>query len=296
MNEIMMGKIVMVTGATGGIGKVTALELAKMGAQMVLVGRSPEKAERTAQEIQIQSGNPQVDFLVADLSSQQDIRRLAAEFNQRYDHLNVLVNNAGAYLNHREESVDGIEMTFALNHLGYFLLTHLLLDALKAGAPARIVNVSSAAHTGARFNLDDVEMKNNFSGWTAYSNSKLANLYFTYALDRRLQGSGITVNALHPGFVDTNFGVSNGGTFGKVFNVIQKVGAISPQEGAQTSIYLASSPEVEGISGKYFSKKKPVKSTDVSYDEEAAEMLWKISLDYTGLLPVEKFPSEAALS
>lgn len=282
-NNSLQGKIILVTGATNGIGKVTARELAKMGATTVVAGRNPEKTARTVMEIREASGNPAVDMLVGDLSSQVDVRRLAAEFRQRYDRLNVLVNNAGAYFMKRAESVDGIEMTFALNHLGYFLLTHLLLDALKAGGPARIVNVSSAAHIGGRLNLDDLEMKQNFSGWGAYAQSKLANLMFTYELSRRLEGQEITVNALHPGFVDTNFGVSNGGLGGRLMNVAQKIGAISPEEGAETSIYLASSPEVEGISGKYFSKKKAVFSSRLSRDKALWQTLWERSLEMTGL-------------
>jgi len=282
-NTLMQGKIILVTGATDGIGKITARELAKMGATTVIAGRSPEKTARTVMEIREASGNPNVDLLVGDLSSQADVRRVTAEFNQRYDRLDVLVNNAGAYFMKRAESVDGIEMTFALNHLGYFLLTHLLLDALKAGSPARIVNVSSAAHLGARLNLNDLEMKSGFSGWGAYAQSKLANLLFTYELSRQLGGQGITVNALHPGFVDTNFGVSNGGLGGMLMSLAQKVGAISPEEGSQTSIYLASSPEVEGISGKYFSKKKAVGSSRISQDQELARALWERSLELTGL-------------
>ncbi len=282
-NQIMQGKSVLVTGATDGIGKITARELAKMGAAVTIVSRNPEKTARTVIEIREASGNPNVDMLVADLSSQADIRRAAAEFNARHDHLNVLVNNAGAYFMKRTESVDGIEMTFALNHLGYFLLTHLLLDALKAGSPARIVNVSSAAHVGGRLNLDDLQMKKRFSGWAAYSQSKLANLYFTYELSRQLEGQGVTVNALHPGFVDTNFGVSNGGLGGWMMNLFQKIGAISPEEGAKTSIYLASSPEVEGITGKYFADKKPVNSSRISYAPDLARALWERSLELTGL-------------
>ena len=282
-NQLMQGKNAMVTGATNGIGKITARELAKMGAVVMIVGRNPEKTAQTVTEIREASGNPNVDMLVGDLSSQADIRRVAAEFNARYDHLNVLVNNAGAYFMKRTESVDGIEMTFALNHLGYFLLTDLLLDALKAGSPARIVNVSSAAHTGGRLNLDDLQMKNRFSGWGAYSQSKLANLYFTYELSRRLEGQNITVNALHPGFVDTNFGVSNGGLGGWMMSLFQKIGAIPPEKGAETSIYLASSPEVEGITGKYFANKKPVNSAPISYDQDLARALWERSLELTGL-------------
>ena len=174
-------------------------------------------------------------------------------------------------------------MTFALNHLGYFLLTHLLLEALRASSSARIVNVSSAAHLGGKLNLDDLQMKNTYSGWAAYAQSKLANVLFTYQLSKQLENEAITVNALHPGFVDTNFGVSNGGLGGWMMSLFQKIGAISPEEGAETSIYLASSPEVEGITGKYYDKKKAVSSSRLSQDQDLARALWEHSLELTGL-------------
>lgn len=276
-------RIVMVTGATSGVGKVTALELARMGLRTVLVGRSLEKTVRTAAEIQVQSGNPQVDYLVGDLSSQAEIRRLVQEFKQRYDRLNVLVNNAGAVFVRRSLSVDGIEKTFALNHLAPFLLTNLLLDSLKNGAPARVVNVSSIAHRWAHLRWEDLEMQRAYTGWQAYYNSKLANVYFTYELARRLQNSAITVNALHPGFVKTNVGVSNRGFIGGLVAVLQWVAAVPPEEGAETSIYLAASPEVQGVTGKYFIHKRAVRSSASSYDLAAAQKLWEISRAMTGL-------------
>jgi NAD(P)-dependent dehydrogenase (short-subunit alcohol dehydrogenase family) len=223
-----------------------------------------------------------VNGLVADLSSQASVRQLAAEFLEGYERLDILVNNAGAFFARRQVSVDGIEMTLALNHLGYFLLTHLLLDRLKDSAPARIVNVSSGAHVAARLNLDDLENQRGFSGWKAYGESKLANIYFTYELARRLDGSGVTVNALHPGFVATNFGVSNGGLLAPVFRLFQ-LAAITPQEGAQTTLYLAASPEVEGVTGQYFDRCKAVRSSGVSYDPQIARRLWEISAEMTGL-------------
>ena len=280
-NGIMTGKVVLVTGATNGIGQVTAHSLAGMGATVVVSGRVPQKTSATVQAICSQTGNEQVEGLVADLSSQSQIKRLAEDFRARYDHLDVLVNNAGAILMKREESVDGIEMTFALNHLNYFLLTHLLLDRLKAASAARIVNVSSEAHRGARLNFDDLENKQGYTGWKAYGQSKLANIYFTYELSAALENSGVTANVLHPGFVATNFGRSNGGFFSPLFKVFQ-LGAITPEEGAQTSIYLASSPDVEGVTGKYFVKSKAVKSSAVSYDMSAARKLWDVSLEMTG--------------
>lgn len=274
-------RIALITGATDGIGKITAEALAQMGAQVVITGRNPQKAEAVAKELSQASGR-QVDFLTGDLSSQDEVRGLVDEFKTRYDHLDILVNNAGAVFMKRRASADGLEMTFALNHLGYFLLTLLLLDRLTAGSRARIVNVSSAAHMGGTIHFDDLQGERGYSGWKAYSQSKLANILFTYELARRLEGSRVTANVLHPGFVATNFGKSNGGLFRPLFGLAQ-FAAITPVEGAATSIYLASSPEVEGISGKYFDRKQPVKSSPASYDAAAARKLWEISLQLTHL-------------
>jgi NAD(P)-dependent dehydrogenase (short-subunit alcohol dehydrogenase family) len=210
------------------------------------------------------------------------VRRLADDFKSHFSRLDVLVNNAGAVFLTRHESADEIEMTFGLNHLNYFLLTNLLLDMLIASAPARVVNVSSGAHNGARLNFDDLENKRGYNGMRAYGQSKLANLLFTYELARRLEGKGVTANALHPGFVASNFAKNNLGILKPLMSLIQ-LGAISPEEGAQTSIYLASSPEVAGVTGKYFVKKKAVTSSTASYDEETARRLWDISARLTGL-------------
>lgn len=278
----MKGKICLVTGGTGGIGRVTAQALAQKGATVVVVARNSQKAEKVVRQIREQTGNPQVDYLIGDLSVQSDVRRVAETFRARYNRLDVLINNAGQYFWKRQLSKDGIEMTFALNHLAYFLLTHLLLDMLIASAPARIVNVSSVAHLGARLNLKDLQNKHWVFGWTVYGRSKLANLYFTYELARRLKGTGVTVNALHPGFVATNFGRSNGGIFDLIFKIGQ-IAAITPEQGAQTSIYLATSPEVEGVTGLYFRKCKPIPSSPVSYREDIARQLWQVSEEMTGL-------------
>jgi NAD(P)-dependent dehydrogenase (short-subunit alcohol dehydrogenase family) len=210
------------------------------------------------------------------------VRRAADSFLKRHNRLHILVNNAGAVFTNREVSADGYEKTFALNHLAYFLLTNLLLDAIKAAAPARIVNVSSMAHHGARLDFDNLQNERGYSSFGAYGQSKLANIYFTYELARRLEGSGVSVNCLHPGFVATNFGKSNGGIAKIIFKMVQAA-AISPERGAQTSIYLATSPEVEGVSGKYFSNRRAAASSAVSYDEKAANHLWKISQEMTGL-------------
>jgi retinol dehydrogenase 12 len=274
----MHGKVCLVTGATGGIGLITAQALARAGADVVIIGRIPDKTAAVAKQMQEEGG--QVEYLVGDLCAQSEVRRLADEFHQGHNRLDVLINNAGAFFMKRQTSREGIEMTFALNHLAYFLLTNLLLDLLIASAPSRIVNVSSGAHSAGRLNLDDVSNPHSYSGWAAYSQSKLANVYFTYELERRLEGTGVTVNALHPGFVATNFGRSNGGIFKPLFRLFQ-IGAISPEEGAKTSIYLASSPEVDGLTGKYFYKSKPVPSSPVSYDIDMARRLWDLSEELT---------------
>jgi NAD(P)-dependent dehydrogenase (short-subunit alcohol dehydrogenase family) len=280
----MSEKVVLITGATNGIGKVTALELAKQGYTVVIVGRNPTKTQATVSEIKLQSGSSTVDALIADLSSLAEIRRLADEFRQRYSRLDVLVNNAGAFYASRQESVNGYEMTFAVNHLAYFLLTNLLLDMLKASAPARIVNVSSDAHKGAKINFDDLQSTQNYGaqGFGAYGVSKLANILFTYELARQLEGTGITVNVLHPGLVATGFGTNNGGLMKLAMRFIHRF-SISPEQGADTIIYLASSPEVEGVTGKYWVKRKAIRSTDVSYNEADQKRLWNVSAEMTGL-------------
>jgi NAD(P)-dependent dehydrogenase (short-subunit alcohol dehydrogenase family) len=283
MNELD-GKTILITGATNGIGKAAALQLAKQSATMVIVGRNPAKTAQTIDEIKAQSGNPAVNGLLADLSSMADVRRLAAEFCQKYTRLDVLINNAGGVFASREMTVDGYERTFAFNHLAYFLLTNLLLDRLKAGAPARIVNVSSGAHVGATIDFDDLQNQKNYGygGNHAYGQSKLANVMFTYALARRLAGSGVMVNTLRPGVVATGFGENNAGPLrlaARIFHLF----AITPKQGADTVVYLASSPEVEGITGKYWDKRKAIPSSPVSYDEAAQQRLWDVSAQLTGL-------------
>lgn len=260
---------------------MTAQALAEQGAVVIAAGRSRERCRETVAKIKEQTGNQDVHCLLADLSSQEQIRRLAEQVHEGWPRLDVLINNAGGFFLKRRESVDGIEMTFALNHLNYFLLTHLLLDLLEAGERARIINVSSDAHRGARINFSDIEYRRGFAGMRAYGQSKLANILFTYELARRLEGSSITANALHPGFVATGFGMKNGPVADLVMRVAHLF-AISPEEGARTSIYLASSPEVEGVSGEYFVRCKTVRSDPASYDREAAQRLWGISAEMTG--------------
>ena len=281
-HPFMQGKICAVTGATSGIGAVTVRQLAAQGAQVVVISRNPQRCQDTVLDIRNQTGNAQVEYLVADLSSQDQIHNLAAEIRNRYPRLDVLVNNAGAFFLSRKESVDGIEMTFALDHLSYFLLTILLEDILKASAPARIVNVASASHRGARIDFNDLQAEHSYNPMRAYGQAKLANVLFTYELTRRLAGSGVTANALHPGFVASNFAQNNGWLVRAVMKVAHLF-AISPEQGAQTSLYLASSPEVEGITGKYFVDCKPVSSSPVSYDQDTAQKLWRVSERLTGL-------------
>jgi NAD(P)-dependent dehydrogenase (short-subunit alcohol dehydrogenase family) len=278
----MQGKICLVTGATSGIGRVTAQALAQQGATVVLVGRDAERTAATVSRIQQETGNPHVEGLLADLSAQAQVRQLAGEFQRRFARLDVLLNNAGAFFARRQVSVDGIEMTLALNHLAYFLLTHLLLDTLKATPAARIVNVSSNAHSKARFDFADPQGAQRYRGWYAYGQSKLANLLFTYELARRLAGTGVTANAVHPGFVATRFGHNNRGLVA-LFVWLAQCRALSPEQGAETLIYLATSPEVAGVTGAYFVKKRSVESSAASYDQAAAQHLWQLSEELSGL-------------
>lgn len=276
-------KICLVTGATAGIGRVTAQTLAEQGAKVVLVSRSKEKCALAVSEIKNQTGNKDIDFIASDLSSQKEIYKLAEEFKKTYSHLDILVNNAGAVFTSREVSPDGFEMTFALNHLNYFLLTNLLIDELKKSPAARVVNVSSMAHESGQINFDDLQGERRYSGWGAYCQSKLANVLFTYELARKLANTKITTNALHPGVVGTNFGSNNSGFMAMFVRLYLRLFSISDKEGAQTSIYLASSPEVENITGKYFVKKKARNSSNASHSKDVASRLWQVSLELTRL-------------
>ena len=284
-DQSMRGKVCMVTGAASGIGAATAQMVAQRGATVVLVGLNATKGVTTVDQIKRQTGNSAVEFMRVDLSAQKEVRQLAQQFTSRYRRLDVLVNNAGALFGKRQESVDGIEMTFALNYLGYFLLTNLLLDALKASAPARIVNTSSRSHARARINFDDLESRKNYRGLPAYAHSKLAIVLFTYELARRLEGTGVTANALHPGIVATNFAMQGGGSMGLIVRLFRPF-FVGPEQGAQTGVYLATSPEVEGVTGKYFVNRKAVPSSPASYDTTIASRLWEVSEKYTGLQPV----------
>ena len=271
----MQGKICLVTGASSGIGKATALGLAQMGATVIMVCRDHEKGEAAQREIKMKSGNHAVDLLLADLSSQQSIRQLTERVQQRYSQVHVLINNAGALMSTRHETVDGLEMMFAVNQLAPFLLTNLLLDMIKASVPARIVNVSSSAHAlgFVKLDLDDLQSEKRYGAMRAYGQSKLALVLFSYQLARRLQGTGVTVNCLHPGVLATNMmqHVPPG------MRLPAKLIAVSPEKGASTSLYLASSPDVENITGKYFAKSAPRRSAPASYDGSLQQRVWEES-------------------
>ena len=278
---VMNGKAVLITGATGGIGRATALGLARMGAHVAITGRNRERTETAAREIHSATG-ASVEMFVGDLSSQADVRRLAAEVTRTLPRLDVLVNNVGGYWNHRHLSVDGVERTFAVNHVAPFLLTNLLMGLLKQSAPARVVNVSSGAHSMGTIAFDDLMGEKSYSGSRAYNQSKLANVLFTYELARRLEGSAVTVNALHPGVVRTAFGADDPGTMQRLFIPLARLFFKSPAAGAATSIYLASSPDVEHITGAYFVNRRRRNSAEASHDEEAAARLWQVTSDLAG--------------
>jgi len=278
----MRGKVCLVTGGSAGIGKATALGLANMGATVIVVGRDRSRGEAGVTEIKQKSNNDAVDLMLADLSSQASIRRLAEDFKDRYQQLHVLISNAGVFISKRTVTVDGIETTFAVNHLAPFLLTNLLLDVLKASAPARIINITSSGERSGTINFDDLQGEGRYSGFRAYNQSKLAMILFTYELARKLEGTAVTVNCVHPGVVVTNLGRGSSGAFGLLLRLMRPFFS-SPEKGAETPIYLASSPEVEGVSGKYFAKKAEAKSSERSYDTVTARRLWQVSAELTKL-------------
>lgn len=280
MNADMQGKRILITGATGGIGLATATALARQGAHVLLVSRDPARCAAAATRITRQTGNTQVSYLAADMSSQQSIRQLAQRFREQYASLDVLINNAGLVFLSRQESIDGIEMTFALNHLGYFLLTTLLLEPLQASAAGRVVSVSSSGHRNATINFADLEGKQRYSGVFAYDQSKLANIEFTYELARRLAPTTVTANCLHPGLVATNFGANNGGIYRWLVRPLLNVISTSPERGAATSVYLAGSSAVSGVTGTYFGNCKAIPSSPISYSKDDWTRLWEVSETY----------------
>lgn len=281
----MQGKHVLVTGGNTGIGLATAVELARMGASVTITSRDMVKGEAAVAEIRRASGRDAIDVMRLDLASLADVRRFAAEFLAAHPRLDVLVNNAGLILSERHETVDGFETTFGVNHLGTFLLTNLLLPRLKQCAPARIVVLSSDAHRGARgLDFDDLQARRSFNGLGAYCRSKLANILFTVELAERLRGTGVTVNAVHPGAVRSGFAL-DGDTRGWLNTVIRFASRfyLTPEQGARTSIHVASAPELEGVSGQYFARSKPVRPSRAAQDRAAALRLWELSERLTGL-------------
>lgn len=286
----------MITGATSGIGKATALRLAQLGASVVIVGRDRFRGEATREDIASQSGNQQVHLLVADLSSQAAIRQLVLDFMARFASLHVLVNNAGIAPLKRSMTVDGIESTFAVNYLAPFLLTNLLLDAMKASAPARIVNVAGDFHRKATIRFDDLMLEKDYNNLSANNQAKLALILFTYELSRCLDGTEVTSNCLHPGAVATDGPLKDPElpAFSRLMYRLVRLFFATPEKGAETSVYLASSPEVEGITGKYFIKKRMVTSSPESYNPDIARRLWEVSEELTGLTGMVKNSGDAA--
>jgi len=282
----MNNKTILITGASAGIGLQSAIGLAKQGANIVMVGRHKERTSEAVELVRTQTGNRSVSYLLADLSSIQEVRRLAREFKDKYPALDVLLNNAGAVLLRRKVSVDGYEMTLALNHLNYFLLTQLLLDMLKAAPAGRIVNVASRAHYRGHVNFEDLQSRHGYNGMRVYSMSKLMNVLFTYELARRLDGTNVTANCLHPGFVASNFGGNNGWIARIAMRFM--TGRISVEEGAKCPIFLASSPDVQGVSGKYFNfDTQETRSSEESYDQNIARRLWDVSEELVAIQRVE---------
>jgi NAD(P)-dependent dehydrogenase (short-subunit alcohol dehydrogenase family) len=278
----MEGKLCVITGATSGIGLITAQRLAGMGARLVLVGRDPARGETALARIKARTPRAEVSIHYADLARLDALRTLAAGLNA-LSGIDVLINNAGAMFWRREVTADGLERTFALNHMAYFVLTALLRDKLAASSPARIVNVASDAHRGARLDFSDLQSARNYSGMRTYSRSKLCNILFTRELSRRLAGTGITANCLHPGFVNSRFGDNNPGVVGVGTRIVKQLFAISPERGAETPVYLASSPAVEGKTGGYYDQCAPSTPSREAQDDGAARRLWEESARIAGV-------------
>jgi retinol dehydrogenase-12 len=277
----MQGKTVLITGANQGVGKASAIALGKMGAKLVLVCRNAGKAAAAVADIE-SAGAKSPELIIADVSSQADVRRVATEFKARHDRLDVLLNNAGVFVPSYRTTVDGIEETFAVNHLGYFLLTNLLLDVLEASGPSRIVSVASEAHRTAAMHWDDLQLARGYRGFTAYNQSKLCNILFTRELAVRLAGTKVTANCLHPGVIASGFGHTYGGLMSFAVTIASPF-LTTPEKGARTQVWLASSPDVEGVSGKYWDKCKERTPSRAALDAAAPARLWAISEEMTGL-------------
>ncbi len=278
------GKVCLITGGNSGIGKFTAIGLAKLGATVVMVSRDQARGEAARDEIIKSSGtkSENVELMVADLASLDSVRRLASDFLQSHSSLHVLVNNAGLILAKRAVTKDGLETTFETNYLSHFLLTNLLLETLKSSAPSRIINVTSDAHLSGHIDFEDLQLSSGYSAMKSYSQSKLAQVLFTYALAKMLKGTGVTATCVHPGVVATNWGRKSAGFLSLALKFAGPF-SISPEKGADTSVYLASSPDVAEVTGAYFTKRKQVKSSKESYDEGEAQRLWQVSMKLAGL-------------
>lgn len=272
-----MSRIVVITGANSGMGKATSIELAKTGAVIVMLCRSKERGEEALQNVRAISGNNSVELMLCDLGSIKSIKDFCVEFKKKYQQLNVLINNAGVILPGYHQTTDGYELHFGVNHLGHFLLTNELLDIIIASAPARIINVTSDAHKTGKIYFEDVNLKKNYTFWRAYAQSKLANIMFTYELSERLKGTGVTANCLHPGAVATNMGINRDTGFGTLITRLLRPFFQTPEQGAETAIYLATSNDIEGVTGRYFYRKRSVPSSICSYDKAIAKKLWGLS-------------------
>jgi retinol dehydrogenase 14 len=291
----MAGKTVLITGASSGIGRATALGLAKMGADLAIIGRDRGRTEDAAREIRA-AGGGRVDLFITDLSSQSEVRGLAEEVLQRLSRIHVLINNVGGYFDTRHVTADGLERTFALNHLAPFLLTNLLLEKLKLSASARVVTVSSNAQAAGRIAFNDLQGERSYSGARAYSQSKLANVLFSYELAKRLKGTSVTSNSLHPGVVSTSFGADDPATVQRIFIPFLRAFMKTPAEGAATSIHLASAPDLEQVTGRYFANSRPKRSSKLSYEEATAATLWQVSGDLVDLSTAAETPSRPPLA
>jgi retinol dehydrogenase-12 len=276
-NSCMQGKVCLITGATAGIGKEAATALAALGAEVVITGRNPQKTRDTVEQIKSESGSQCVHYLLADFSDLRQVRDLAEAFKESQSRLDVLLNNAGTFFNRRIKTAHGVEMVLLVNHLAPFLLTNLLLEVIQSSAPARIINVTSEAHKYGKLNFDDLQFEHGFSGMMAYARSKLANILFTYELARRLEGSGVTVNAVHPGHVATDIWKTNFPVFGPALKYMLGLFALTPEQGAEPLITLASSPDVAGMTGQYFVRGKAARSSPPSYNGSIARQLWETS-------------------
>jgi NAD(P)-dependent dehydrogenase (short-subunit alcohol dehydrogenase family) len=278
----MKGKVCIVTGSNSGIGKETALALAKMDAKVVIAVRSSERGEKAKQEIISESGNKSVDLMICDVSSTESMIRFAREFEAKYDRLDVLINNAGAVFNRREVTAEGFERTFAVDYLGPFILTHELSCMLKSSAPSRVINLSSGLHKSGKMDLNDLQSEKEYDGMKVYASAKLMVIMFTYALARRLQGTGVTVNAVQPGFVATNLGRNSGSLSQSILFKLVRPMQISARKAAEAVVYLATSDEVKSTTGKCFTKMRETATAPISYDQQLQEQLWNKTLELLG--------------